>query len=562
MSREEFRFTLTTVDTSGIQPYIFGSNVLGHNVGASYLVDWITGGLIRQTLQGLPGSIGTNITQSDEPDSGLHIEAGQIDAELVYAGGGNTFILFRTRSLAEQFARTYTKQVLEEAPGLQIVLTHVSVRWDPETPEEGDILAQKVAEVIRGLGRKKRDGAHRTSPIQGRAVTADCQFTGLPAVGELPRSKQRQRLQRVSAEVHAKHGAVDKANKRLEEAVKRQNRPYRFLYNFDEIGTKDEFSYLAVVHIDGNGMGKRVKRIAQEHDSVTENRNYINAMRRFSRSIENASEQALQQTVAALVDAIDPEGKIGGKIEVSNKMLPFRPIVFGGDDATFVCDGRLGLALAEKYMQVLMAQELADGQKLSVRAGIAIVKTHYPFARSYELAEALAKSAKTFLQSHYKDNDTDEEKMRIPPSAIDWHFASTGLVLDLETVRKREFLGGKLLMRPLLLDDSAVAGEWRTWPQFKQVMKHFSGEKWAEKRSKLKGLRSALHDGPDAVQQYMTFYEQGNCLPKIPGHSGPEKSGWVGKERCTSYGAIEALDFYVTLENVKKDELTTKEGVE
>lgn len=36
------RLTVTAVDTTGIQNYIFGSNVLKHNVGASYLVRFAT----------------------------------------------------------------------------------------------------------------------------------------------------------------------------------------------------------------------------------------------------------------------------------------------------------------------------------------------------------------------------------------------------------------------------------------------------------------------------------------------------------------------------------------
>ena len=34
--------TLTVIDTTGIQDYIFGSNLLKHNVGASALVHWVT----------------------------------------------------------------------------------------------------------------------------------------------------------------------------------------------------------------------------------------------------------------------------------------------------------------------------------------------------------------------------------------------------------------------------------------------------------------------------------------------------------------------------------------
>ena len=36
-------------------------------------------------------------------------------------------------------------------------------------------------------------------------------------------------------------------------------------------------------------------------------------------------------------------------------IFPLRPIVFGGDDLTFVCHGRIGLALAARYLQYFEA---------------------------------------------------------------------------------------------------------------------------------------------------------------------------------------------------------------
>ena len=66
-----------------------------------------------------------------------------------------------------------------------------------------------------------------------------------------------------------------------------------------------------------------------------------------------------------------------------------RALVFGGDDVTFVCDGRLGLSLATLYAREFAAETAKRPEcgPLTARAGIAIVKTHYPFARAYALAD-------------------------------------------------------------------------------------------------------------------------------------------------------------------------------
>src|SRR5260370_22422013 len=46
----------------------------------------------------------------------------------------------------------------------------------------------------------------------------------------------------------------------------------------------------------------------------------------------------------------------------SNYYIPFRPIVFGGDDVTFVCDCRLGLSLATAYFREFWKQSVDLGQ--------------------------------------------------------------------------------------------------------------------------------------------------------------------------------------------------------
>jgi len=54
---------------------------------------------------------------------------------------------------------------------------------------------------------------------------------------------------------------------------------------------------------------------------------------------------------------------------------------------TFVCDARIALDLTVFYLRELEKRTLSDNKPLYARAGIAIVKSHYPFARAYELAK-------------------------------------------------------------------------------------------------------------------------------------------------------------------------------
>jgi hypothetical protein len=228
--------------------------------------------------------------------------------------------------------------------------------------------------------------------------------------------------------------------------------------------------------------------------------------------------------------------------------LPFRPIVFGGDDATFVCDGRLGLDLAATYLAAFTDGKLADDQPIFARAGVAVVKSHFPFSRAYELADSLAANAKRAIDSLHVEK---EEGVTV----LDWHFSTTGIILDLAEIRNREYRTAdsrSLLMRPVRLTNATPATlRWRSWLNFESLMAAFQHDQgydfgvWSGRRNKLKALRDALRGGPEAVRLFLTSYQL-QALPSIPGQPDMATNGWQGPE-CGYFDAVEALDFYISL---------------
>lgn len=529
------QYTLTVVDTTGIQDYIFGTNQLRQNVGASYLVECATR---KWAVEALPEPHNVTDLDSEVPFTEQTIEDGQLAAEVIYAGGGNTVILFNGHDDAIAFARRLTRTVLTQAPGLQVVLVHKDFDWQKEAlgGEKGII-----AQAMTNLTKKKADHLE-SSPILGLGITAACAFTGLPAV---PQDIERHLI---SAEVKAKLDAESEANRRLlrlfnfgDHGV--DHEPAR---DFDDFGrTKGESSYIAVIHTDGNGMGQRIQRNRSKFPEASENRDYIRAMRRFSISVQLAASEALQSTIERLFEMIQHEddGDYMGKnkeIRIQDNKLPFRPIVFGGDDVTFVCDGRLGLSLAAYYLKQFCSHQLADGAPAHCRAGIAVVKTHYPFARAYTLAEELCNSAKVYIKKRQQP-PYDEDGL----TAMDWHFAVSGLVRDLSEVRDLEYSEGSLLMRPIRVTDPER--HWPSWSTFRRIVKEFqTGDQWVERRNKVMGLREALRSGPESVKHFLAVYNVGR-LPPIAHQPDMESRGWQGG-RCGYFDAIEAMDFFVPLE--------------
>jgi len=553
------RYTLLLLEVSGIQKYIFGSNHLPQNIGGSELVARSTSHWVDEILKKL--ELKTNVSWREETGlaySGENLIDHRLDVEVIYEGGGNVMILFRDDNPAKAFVREITRRSLIEAPGLQLIACRKEFDWETE------VLAEVHSQLRTDLASRKSNRP-ASVPLVGLGVTAKCVFTGLPAIGfdddptvvgekyAQHMKERKEEAKRISGEVAAKLKANVTGRERLHKILPqvRQNK-FEFAYIFNDFGTKGESSYIAVVHTDGNSMGNRFKNIGDTHNTPQKNAGYIQALRNFSNSVKKNADKALKDTVNYLLDSLqdstDGKKKFGGIIPIpyfkKQKLLPFQPIVFGGDDVTFVTEGRLGLTLALKYLQTFAQEKLSDEKPAFARAGIAVVKSHFPFSRAYDLAEELAASAKKSIPNRKLNGE-------LSVNVMDWHFSTTGLVSGLEEIRRREYQNSKLLMRPLRIDnDNIPESIWQTWKNFASVMYEFQREdekgQWAGRRNKIKALRDALRKGKDAVK---LFRENFNIekLPEIPGQPDMWTTGWQGEE-CGYFDAIEALDFYVSLD--------------
>src|SRR5579883_966103 len=560
---------LVVVDTMQIQPYIFGSNRLRENVGASYLVGAATGdwafGAVRQVAP--RNNIGPGNTLID----GVWIEHGNLDAEVLYAGGGNFVVLFggddeRAKELARQFTTRLSQHVLLEAPGLQLAIAGLQMNWYEEA------LRDKRNAVFHLLDVQKRTHA-RSAPLLGLSVTAACRSTGLPAtdlvpgIGGEPHYLASDEILAKVAVAWPQESGTSLADDRLQQVIGRPE-GYRYPADFDDMGaTPGEYSHIAIVHADGNGVGQRIHEICNRHRKKEQNRDLVLALRRFSLNLAQAAQQALKTVLDSLETAIAEGGGTSiihkpnkelliqidlVKSEKDGYYLPFRPIVFGGDDVTFVCDGRLGLSLATMYLQEFENRTAAaklgeDGSGLTACAGIAIVKSHYPFARAYELAAELTESAKKYRRDQHTTG-----------SCLDWHFALSGLSGSIEQMRAREYNVGerKLALRPVTLRDNPVQPE-PAWPVVRRGIQEFQQEEWAERRNKIKALRDALREGPHAVEHFLAAFNHDDPLPPVlPARTNWQKTGWQGGF-CGYFDAIELADWFIPLEGEADETLAT-----
>ncbi|NOT61063.1 MAG: hypothetical protein HOP19_12665 [Acidobacteria bacterium] len=602
---------LTMIDTAGIQGYVFGSNRLRENLGASYLVELATKAWVFQALDdvgthNLPKVAGDAHDLNRRPHQALQMEDGKLCAELIYTGGGNALILFESLNAAQRFAQLLSQRVLREAPGLELVIAHSEpFRWKSD---END-LPERWKELLDGrLAQKKRQRQATPTPQLGLGVTAECEATGLVAAFTSKGLEPEPRLIGREAEAKLRKSKRNKtepsdATRRLLENLKLKDLCFDFPDELDQLGHKGgEESYIAVVHLDGNDMGQ-VRR--EFIEGAEDNRHYIERLRQFSKGIEDASDGALSaifQRLQALLckqpklnqsgeevwfitepkpnfkkrkgvgaNAAPVENEKDRDLEPSatpkeiefarfepdenderpeekrpKAYWPFRPIVFGGDDVTFVCNGQLGLSLAAVFAHEFAQQTEAKlGVKIHTGGGVCIVKAHYPFRRAYDLSESLTKDAKRELGKEKRD-----------ASALDWHISSTGLSGSLGAIRQREYQvkDGSLLMRPLWLDG---ARDWHTLQNFNWLIAVFNFHKqFAGRRNKLKALREAMRNGPEAVQEFLKTYElsQEKIIEALRLKNWDERqkskfTGWID-DRCAYFDALEAMDHHFLIEEV------------
>lgn len=562
------KFTLTLLDTTGIQDYIFASNRLQENIGASELVYRATSLWAFEVLEKL--QLSHNIKNPYSLDwsytSDRIEENPKQQVEVLQAAAGNAIIIFREQASAKTFVKKLSLRLLQEAPNLKVLAQHVDLDLDQDhlTDQYDDIgcvTEQGKRSQLEGKANKHKQARLESAPFLGLGVTALCASTGLAAVNMLGGKLMVEGREEpigldgedlavlVSRETAAKRVWRSQANRRLRSWLRYAADGYEFPYELEKIGRLlGEESYISVVHVDGNKMGARFKYLAQKIEkeyagkSARElNRAYIDAAREMSQQANQISRAALEAVVALTVQAVKNDAIPFVKDDDGNPILPLRPLVFGGDDVTFVCNGNIGVELAAAYLDTFEREAQKRGRDFHACAGISTVKLHYPFARAYRLSEDLLGNAKKLVRKLYPEPKEPECSLDEPKdcSVLDWHFAQSGLSGSIESIRKHEYtvLGGRLHLRPLTLED---------WRKLEGVMDAFNGSYWGEKHNKVIGLRESLRGGPEIVEKYRLDFD----LRELPEFSGDEarKTGWQDGV-CQYFDAIELLDHHVSLKN-------------
>ncbi len=492
------------IDTVSIQKFIFGSNKLRENIGASFLVQQI---FERNFLSKFENKL---LLENDGSYKG-------------YVGGGNALFFFNTKEQAVSFVKEWSKKLLIDAPGLNsaIAINEFNI-IDNDDPSFGEKLKQLFVE----LNNNKAEYVANTM-IAKHGITADCERSGnsKDVYVNFP-EKSDYYSSSVNAKYQASKKALDTLTSEYEEIL---GNKYTFSNELEDLGrSKEEDSHLATVHIDGNSMGEKFQKCKT-----------LSELKLLSKKVETATKESFKELLINIIKKIElikEEVKLTKK-DSKKTVLPIRPIILGGDDITFVCDGRLGIYFAKIFMEEFEKHTDLNNERITSCAGISITNVKYPFFRSYQIAEQLCSNAKKIRN--------DKKSVG---SWIDFHLSTGTISGTIDDIRDRYYKNGNfdLINRPYQLGGEPINSFEILIENTSKLFK-MRDKKQLIPQSKIKELRTILTLDESARKKFLQELKVRNhILPTIEHYDFGQDLFQEGK---TIYlDMIEFFDLYPKFE--------------
>ncbi len=486
---------LLIMEVSQKQAYIFKNKELKKNIDASYTIDEITSsGYFKKYF----------------------LEYYNEEKNLVYSGGGHTILVFDNdveendntgkENQAVRFAKKLSKQIFCDYDGLEVFIKIMDYN-------ENDDPSKNIQNLMKKLEEKK--AVRRASFRQGT-------FGMEVSKGEAERVFDSEKKEKEAEQ--RKKDAENRREKRIREEKKKiqeeETTHYELVTQLEKLGgNKDDNNFIAVVHIDGNLMGKKVqendKELRKILDRISDPEKKLDMYREKKQEFSEKIDKLFKGAYSDMQDAVKKQIENGNLKDLSLEEVvneekqinfPVRRIITAGDDICFVSEGRIGIECAVEYMKALWKRSKGEN---SACAGVAIVHQSYPFYKAYEIAESLCSSAKKYNASLDKEGCANA-------CAIDWHIEYGEMYGGLDEIRKHyvDADGKSILARPYFVCGKAEyegkAGN-RTYADFKQTMEemeyalHNKCEDEEDRmiaRRKLKELRTYLKESDEAVDAY------------------------------------------------------------
>lgn len=326
----------------GIQSYIFQTNNLREIIGASEIVEavcttWFSDFCKKNGIKG----------------------------ESIQQAAGN-IKFFAEEKDAESIFKDFGDCVRQNAPGLPFSQAVVK-DLDFDALDSALSAQRNIPLQDFDIGHMARQMAKSTGDM---AVSMD-------SIKNENYLKKRNSIDRTNL---AKFNKSSIADESLREKAGILNRK-ALVDDFEEMASEGKHSWLALIHIDGNGMGNHIGDLIKiyKDDSVAR----AIAIREFAENISKSTNEAFKKAYEEIF------GQFG------EDKIPFRPLILGGDDVTLILRAEFAIPFIQVFLnEYEIESEKNTGRKFTACAGIAFVKAKFPFHYTTELAEELCKAAK------------------------------------------------------------------------------------------------------------------------------------------------------------------------
>lgn len=440
----------------GIQSFIFQTNKLKDIIGASELVAQICTVAFAEQL-------------------GTTTERLATDENAIIMAAGNIRYIFKNEDDCQKVVLEFPKKIMEMAPGITISQAVVKIEED-----YNECVANKLEERLK-IQRNKSMATPYTRGFMG--VYRNPQ-TGLPAIKQ---GLSKDTLDMASWKKREK--AEDAHQKLCEKIFKNNFVTSKIPQNINHITGKND--WIAIIHADGNGLGAIVQQIGK-------NKNLYKA---FSSELDNATTEAAHKAYETITSQIE-----------CSPYIPLRPIVLSGDDMTIIIRGDLAIPFAKEFIIEFEKQTKERFHKfqgtpedkkildngLTVCAGIAFIKSSFPFYHGYNLAESLCQESKNDAKKWASEHDSSTI-----PSCLIFHKVQDSYTEDYRSIVERELTPQNTISLshgPYYISAPTPDNRW-TINTLEEQVNNMSNEDNATIKNGLRQWIDTLYKNPNQAKQ-------------------------------------------------------------
>jgi len=300
---------LVLLETSGNQAYLFATNRLRENIGASELTYQVGTQFVLEAVKNnlwskndSPQKLRNKLKKSPKIDTA--------DIEVILATSGKALLLVKEKEMAKAIISEVTERALRDAPGLDVCGV-ISKQFDWET----DDIHNKIKEIHKSFEEIRSSRPQPSARFPSSPITSLCASSGLPAyrLDQRPdrfwkpvRSNatketgdNKTEISRVS---YTKQKAAKDWQNRIDKITKNSGYSVEKTISHLENDSGEEIDWFAVVHADGNGLGQIFLNFndyinCQDKSTLAKNRSYVDKLQLFSLALEDATENAFRQAL-------------------------------------------------------------------------------------------------------------------------------------------------------------------------------------------------------------------------------------------------------------------------